>query len=170
MAKNPDFRDLVGSELLKHITNTTGMCTYTDQTHFNHILENKMFMLNINIRGLLQNVDSLREYLDLSHTNNIKLITATEIFNACSTFKSNYLPGYNYISKIRKVNPQRGGVGIFIHNNLKYTETDFSHSCTLPGVTMTCLGNSPLLNCLYTLWLSLLIDDIINEEHEIFFI
>ena len=36
------------------------------------------------------------------------------------------MPGYNFISKIRKLNPQRGGVGIFIHNNLKYTEKDFS--------------------------------------------
>ena len=114
--------DVVGEGINEQIVKSV----YLDRTQFNHSIEHNDTIMNCNIRGLRANINNLREYLNVSHTNNIKIIVVTEVFKACHTHQDNYLKGYNYVSKLRSSNPQRGGVGIFTHASIKTKEIDIS--------------------------------------------
>ena len=80
------------------------------------------YLINANVRGLICNHTNLAEYIEVPNKNNIKVITATEIFNADHSIRDNYLKDFNFISKTRLDNPGRGGVGIFTHKALHTSE------------------------------------------------
>jgi len=73
------------------------------QDQFNNRLEHMNFMLNMNVRGLRSNLNNFKEYLEISHTNNIIIISCTEIFNACSKTQDNFLEGYKFVIKTNKL-------------------------------------------------------------------
>ena len=62
--------DVVGEGINEQIVKSV----YLDRTQFNQSIEHNDTIMNCNIRGLRANINNLREYLNVSHTNNIKII------------------------------------------------------------------------------------------------
>ena len=79
--------DVVG----ENINAQTVKSVYMDSTQFNHSIKNYDTIINCNIRGLRANINNLKEFLNISHTNSIKIIVVTEVFNACQTHQNNYM-------------------------------------------------------------------------------
>ena len=84
---------------------------------------------NLNIRGLRNNLASLEEFLgQVQHTEHIKAITLTEIFDANHLEKNNFVESHTLISACRESNKNRGGVGILIHDSLQFSAPTITHN------------------------------------------
>ena len=84
--------------------------------------------LNINIRGIRNNVGILKELTDNFNNSNIKIIAVSETFEINSLYHDNILEDYTLITKNRKDNPTRGGCGIFVHSSLQFEEINIDQS------------------------------------------
>ena len=95
-------------------------CTFIGASELNNKTGDKL--LGLNIRGLKSNNSSLAEFFDgLNKPQEIKVLVLTEIFNADSAEKDNYISSHNFISTIRKErSPNHGGIGFLIEKGLSY--------------------------------------------------
>ena len=76
-------------------------CSFLGAADLNNIKGDKL--VGLNIRGLKSNHASLADFFDgLNRPQDVKILTLTEIFNADSSEKDNYIPTHNFISSIRK--------------------------------------------------------------------
>ena len=76
-------------------------CTFLGAAELNNKKGDKL--AGLNIRGLKSNNASLADFFDgLNRPQDIKILALTEIFNADSSEKDNYIPTHNFISSIRK--------------------------------------------------------------------
>ena len=72
-------------------------CTYVGASELNNRKGDKI--MGLNIRGLRANNASLSEFLEgLNKPQELKVLALTEIFNADSTEKDNYISTHNFIS------------------------------------------------------------------------
>ena len=95
-------------------------CSFLGAADLNNIKGDKL--AGLNIRGLKSNHASLSDFFDgLNRPQDVKILTLTEIFNADSSEKDNYIPTHNFISSIRKErSSNHGGVGFLIEKNLSF--------------------------------------------------
>ena len=84
-------------------------------------IPNSIF-LSINVRGLRNNLSPLQELTSCFTRNNIKIIGLSEVYNIDSNNYNNILEDYFLISRIRSLNPDRGGAGILLHKSIQYEE------------------------------------------------
>merc|ERR1711994_308889 len=84
-------------------------------------IPNSIF-LSINVRGLRNNLSPLQELTSCFTRNNIKIIGLSEVYNIDSNNYNNILEDYFLISRIRSLNPDRGGAGILVHKSIQYEE------------------------------------------------
>ena len=103
-------------------------CTYVGASELNNRKGDKI--MGLNIRGLRANNASLSEFFDgLNKPQELKVLALTEIFNADSTEKDNYIPSHNFISTIRKErSPNHGGIGFMIEKSLNYRSVEIENS------------------------------------------
>ena len=95
-------------------------CTFLGAAELNNKKGDKL--AGLNIRGLKSNNASLADFFDgLNRPQDIKILALTEIFNADSSEKDNYIPTHNFISSIRKErSPNHGGLGFLIEKSLSF--------------------------------------------------
>ena len=77
------------------------------------------FILHVNIRSLNKNIDKLEELLlELGKLPDIIALSETKLKNSFSCF----LDGYKFIQS--NSDPNAGGVGLFVRNNINFIVTD----------------------------------------------
>jgi exonuclease III len=102
--------------------------TYTCEEINSEIIQNDInqdCILNLNIRGLQNNLMALEEFLDdFDNLSFVKIIGITEIFNADSKEKNNYLSTHTLTSTCRSDNINRGGIGFLVSNEIQFSEVE----------------------------------------------
>ena len=102
-------------------------CTFIGASELNNKRGDKL--LGLNIRGLRANNSNLTEFFDgLNKPQEIKVLALTEIFNADSAEKDNYIQTHNFISSIRKDrSSNHGGIGFLIEKNLNFRTAEIDN-------------------------------------------
>ena len=127
-------------------------CDYKSSTEIQHNNRTDS-ILNLNIRGLRANLAALEEFTDsYSNLAHVKIIALTEIFNADSQDKNNYLKTHTLTSACRDTNPNRGGVGIMVQNQLQFTVIDIEDSFLeglFESITILVPAMKAIVTCIY---------------------
>ena len=105
-------------------TNMNSDCDYCDPAKFNEIVTDFQCgtsYFHLNCRSLSSNWDSFKTLLCELHGDNFNFdfIGVSEIFD-CSRDDRLHLPGYHDLISRTRQNSNRGGVGLFIANNITF--------------------------------------------------
>ena len=97
-------------------------CKYVTNDQLNQTLSNQngsLTLLNVNIRSIGKNLDTLKLCLKtLDHKFTVIGLSETHLKDKPLDYYQ--LPGYNF-EYVNRVDREKGGVGIFIANNVKYS-------------------------------------------------
>ena len=114
-------RHVLDETLIENLNNIPRISEYRSTEEVDKDLKKRQAILVTNVRSLRKNINNLNETLDhLTNINSVKCILTTEVHNADSDEKNNYMKNFEYVSKIRSDKTKRGGVGIFINKNTQY--------------------------------------------------
>ena len=96
-------------------------CKYTTNDQLNQMLSNQngsLTLLNVNIRSIGKNLDTLKLCMKtLNHKFTAIGLSETHLKDKPLDYYQ--LPGYNF-EYVNRVDREKGGVGIYIANNIKY--------------------------------------------------
>ena len=114
-SNDPDVNFFLGDNHNTEFFNEQSLCNYLEKKS-----SSEFSLLNLNIRSLSKNIDSLKSYLH-SLKFSFKIICLTETWSVKNETEKNsnlQLPNYTVIHQPRDTGHAGGGVCMFIHNSL----------------------------------------------------